>query len=181
MARFQFNHIFFKEYPMIEMVNNKKLFIFGKDSTICKSVVEKNGRTQASKSREFQEYYDDVTPVVDKLRAEGHQIAVVSNQGGVAFSIMDAETADLLVKAAAEFVGAVAYKVCLCHPKGKVAQYAIETEDRLPRPGMILSLMHEFGFLPQDTIVVGDWQFEKDTAAIAGVPFIYADQVFNRT
>lgn len=166
---------------MSELTNRKQLIIFGKNGCLCPGVVNvKTGKSSPPNTLEQQNYFDDVELKCAELKAAGNTLAVISNEGGVAWAILSADEADLLTKAAASYIGAAGYRVCLFHPKGKVAQYAQESEDRLPNPGMIESLMHEFGFLPQDTVVVGDWTFEREAAAAAGCEFRWAHEFFAR-
>jgi histidinol phosphatase-like enzyme len=160
----------------------KKLVVFGKNGVLCPGVTDqRTGKSHAPNSLEFQNYFDGVDLKCAELIADGNTLCVMSNEGGVAFGIMSEDDAKLLTQAAAEYIGAKGWRVSCTHPKGKVAEFARESENRLPAPGMIVELMHEFGFLPQDTLVVGDWQFEKEAAANAGCKFMYAHQFFNRT
>src|SRR5258705_12162527 len=122
---------------MGELINRKRLVIFDKDGCLVRSVVNaKTGKSHAPNRLDDQDYFEDVQAKCDQLRAEGHILAVASNQGGVAFGIFPADEAELLVMAAAQDIGAQAYRVCFYHPKGKIAPYNVESEDRKPAPGM---------------------------------------------
>lgn len=165
---------------MSETINRKKFFIFDKDGCLCPGVVEKNGKSHCPNTLEQQEYFPGVRETCDELRAEGHVLAIASNQGGVAFGIFGSEEAELLVMAAAGYIGASGYRVCFFHPKGKVEPYNVESYNRKPNPGMLESLMHEFGFLPQDTIMIGDWDTDKQAAEMAGCQFEWAHVFFGR-
>lgn len=166
---------------MDELLNRKKLLIFDKDGCLVKSVVNpRTGKSHAPNRLEDQEYFEDVSAKCAQLVAEGHTLAVASNQGGVAFDIFDAEEAELLVMAAAGYIGASGYRVCFFHPKGKVEPYNVDSYNRKPNPGMLESLMHEFGFLPQDTIMIGDWETDKQAAEAAGCQFEWAHVFFGR-
>lgn len=162
------------------LIPRKRLIIFDKDGCLCKGVVEKNGKSHAPNRLEDQDYFEDVAGKCAQLRAEGHTLAVASNQGGVAFGIFPADEAELLVSAAAEYIGAAAYRVCFYHPKGKIKPWDAESYNRKPNPGMIESLMAEFGFHPQDTLLVGDWETDKQAAAAAGCQFEWAHVFFGR-
>lgn len=160
---------------------NKRLYIFDKDGTLVRSVVnEKTGKSHAPNSLETQDYFADVAAKCWSLRSAGHTLAVASNQGGVAFGIFPADEAELLVSSAAIFIGAAGYRVCFYHPKGKLAPYNADSYNRKPQPGMIESLMHEFGFHPQDTTVVGDWEDDRKAAEAAGCAFEWAHTFFGR-
>jgi len=167
---------------MSAITNRKKLIIFGKNGCLCPGVVNaKTGKSSPPNTLDQQNYFSDVQAVCENLRAEGNTLAVISNEGGVAWNILTLDDADLLTKAAADYIGAAGYRICPFHPKGKITAYARESEDRLPNPGMIESLMHEFGFLAQDTLLVGDWLFEKEAAEAAGCTFEWAYIFFERT
>jgi D-glycero-D-manno-heptose 1,7-bisphosphate phosphatase len=159
----------------------KKLYIFDKDGCLVKSVVNsKTGKSHAPNSLETQDYFEDVRLKCQQLIADGNTLAIASNQGGVAFGIFPADEAETLVSAAALYIGASGYRVCFYHPKGKVKPYNADSHNRKPHPGMIESLMHEFGYLPQDTIMVGDWETDKQAAQAAGCAFEWAHIFFNR-
>jgi D-glycero-D-manno-heptose 1,7-bisphosphate phosphatase len=166
---------------MSELINRKKLVIFDKDGCLVKSVVNpKTGKSHAPNRLEDQDYFEDVQAKCQQLIADGNTLAIASNQGGVAFGIFPADEAETLVSAAALYIGASGYRVCFYHPKGKVKPYDTDSYDRKPAPGMIESLMHEFGYLPQDTIMVGDWETDKQAAQAAGCGFIWAHEFFGR-
>jgi D-glycero-D-manno-heptose 1,7-bisphosphate phosphatase len=165
----------------MDIVEQKKLIIFDKDGCLVRSVVNaKTGKSHAPNHLEAQEYFEDVRPKCQALIAEGHTLAVASNQGGVAFGIFPAEEAELLVSSAAAYIGAKAYRVCFYHPKGKVAPFNTEHPNRKPAPGMLLELMAELGFQPENTIMVGDWETDKDAADAAGCEFEWAHVFFGR-
>jgi D-glycero-D-manno-heptose 1,7-bisphosphate phosphatase len=166
---------------MNDLTNPKKLCIFDKDGCLVKSVVEsKSGKSHAPNRLEDQEYFEDVRAVCENLRAEGWTLAVASNQGGVAFGIFSADEAELLVKSAAEYIGAVAYRVCFYHPKGKVSPWNQEHRNRKPQPGMLIELMQQFQVMPENTLMVGDWQSDKEAADAAGCDFRWAHEMFGR-
>lgn len=156
------------------------LIIFDKDGTLCKSVMGKNGKSHAPNRLEEQTYFEDVKPMCDALRAQGHTLAVASNQGGVAFGIFAKEEADLLVQAAAHYIGTLHYRVCFHHPKGHVRPYDSDSRDRKPGPGMLESLMRDLGFTPAQTLMVGDWEADHAAAEAAGCGFMWAHEFFQR-
>lgn len=158
----------------------RKLYIFDKDGTLCESVVGKNGKSHAPNRLEEQTYYADVDARCAALRASGHVLAVASNQGGVAFGIFPAHEAEQLVSAAAEHIQAQAYRVCFHHPKGRVSPYNTEHPNRKPLPGMIIELMEELGFTPEQTTMIGDWETDREAAEAAGCAFAYANEFFGR-
>lgn len=163
-----------------EISMSRKLYIFDKDGCLAKSVAGKNGKTHAPNRLDEQDYFDDVESKCNQLIQEGHVLAVASNQGGVAFGIFPADEAELLVRAAAEYIGALAYRVCMYHPQGRVAPYNVDHRNRKPAPGMLIELMAELGFSPDQTVMVGDWDSDKQAAEAAGCQFIWAHEFFGR-
>lgn len=165
----------------IEKPVKPHLFIFDKDGCLVRSVVEpKSGKSHAPNRLDDQQYFDDVKPTCERLLAEGHTLAIASNQGGVAFGIFTADVATELVKAAADHIGAKAYQVSFFHPKGRVAPWNREDDSRKPGPGMLIGLMNALGFAPEDTTMVGDWETDKQAADAAGCGFEYAHVFFGR-
>ena len=74
------------------------LYIFDKDNTLCRS---KSGQKFINSVAD-QELIPGVAEKCAELRAQGHTLAVASNQGGVAWGYMDYHTAHAIVKNAAE-------------------------------------------------------------------------------
>lgn len=164
-----------------EIQPQKRLIVFDKDGCLVKSVVNpKTGKSHAPNSLETQDYFEDVRAKCVQLVAEGHTLAVASNQGGVAFGIFSVEEAEALVQASAIYIGAADYRVCFHHPAGKVAPYNTEHPNRKPQPGMLIELMNSLGFEPANTVMVGDWQTDKEAAEAAECHFEWANDFFGR-
>lgn len=157
------------------------LYIFDKDQTLCPPVISQStGKSHPPNRVAQQTYYGDVLPKTTLLKREGHQLAVASNQGGVAFGILMLGHAKELVEAAAVHIGADGWRVSPFHPKGKVAPYDVEHENRKPGPGMLLELMEEMGYRPEQTVMVGDFETDLEAAEAAGCLFQYAGAFFER-
>jgi D-glycero-D-manno-heptose 1,7-bisphosphate phosphatase len=67
--------------------------------------------------------------------------------------------------------------MCPHHPNGR-NEYAITCDYRKPAPGMLLSLMGQFGVSADETIYVGDMDSDRQAAEAAGVTFIHASKFF---
>lgn len=146
------------------------LFIFDKDGTL----VDGPAGRPPNKPEE-QSLMPGVLEVIARLRAEGHLIALASNQGGVAWGFISMDDADALMRDCAQKIGGVdAYRFCPHDPrKGQFC------ECRKPRPGMILSIMAELGISdPGQVVFVGDQESDRQAAEAAGVRFVWADQFF---
>lgn len=63
---------------------------------------------------------------------------------------------------------------------GKPNPYARDDENHKPHPGMILSIMHDLGFTPEDTNMIGDKKIDEEAARVAGTNFIYAKDFFKK-
>lgn len=152
------------------------LIIFDKDGTLALNPDE----SRPANTLDEAQYFPDVEAKCKQLRDEGHILAVASNQGGVAFGFMSREAAHALVKHAADTIGAVAYAVCVVHPKGRKAEARRESEFRKPNGGMIRYLMDALGFSAADTLYVGDMESDREAAQDAGVKFVDANTFFGR-
>lgn len=138
----------------------------------------------------FAKTLDDQQPlpgVVEKLaelRRQGHTIAAATQKGGVAWGIMSIAEADAFtVDAIAKVGGVDAWRTCYNDP-GAVRRYPdspLSTDHpwRKPNPGMLISLMNEWSFSPDQTIFVGDMETDKQAAEAAGVTFIWAADFFS--
>lgn len=151
------------------------LYIFDKDGTICQS---RSGKEFINSAND-QKLISGVADICDKLRAEGHQLAVASNQGGVAFGIMLEAEANDIVSQAAKMIKAEAWNVCPHHPAGK-NEFAHECRCRKPGPQMLLDIMKVLGHGPETTTFVGDRPEDEGAALSAGVAFVWADEFFGR-
>ncbi len=155
-----------------------KLIIFDVDGVLCQTKSGKKFRAGAS-DWQLKEGVKDKLAV---LRRQGIHLAIASNQGGVAFGLLD-ETAirqeiqKLALELDIDFVA-----VCCAHPEPKFGyeEYADEEElkRRKPAPGMLYEAMAHYGSFPQDTLMVGDMESDRQAAKAAGVAFQWARDFF---
>jgi D-glycero-D-manno-heptose 1,7-bisphosphate phosphatase len=108
----------------------------------------------------------------------GDTLAIASNQGGVAMGIVTLAQARDRVATVANLLGAEHWRFCPYHPEGAVPEFTADSECRKPKPGMLLELMAEGGFDPEDTIFVGDRPEDKQAAQAAGLRFISSADFF---
>lgn len=154
--------------------------------------------------------YDDVVLMPGRaerlagLRDDGHQLALVTNQGGVAFGYQTEEQVVLKlcrVLDALDFPADGALRplctgwrddivlnpsqcyVSLGHPNAKHLAYRTSPEDtwRKPGRGMICRAMDDYGAFPYQTIYVGDMASDATAAAAALVAYAHADEFFATT
>lgn len=179
------------------------LYAFDLDGTLITSYMD-------SPDKDFHSW--QVLPgrreLIAALVAEGHEIAIVTNQAGVAFGYNtpgDVTTKLILVAQALGFVdmliydgsgepryhgftrggaGRVTAHVAYEHPKATIARYkedpdAIVGHRRKPSGAMIHEAMAEFPAAAADGVLyVGDRLEDEGAARNAGVRFQWADQFF---
>ena len=158
--------------------SGKMLIIFDKDGTLVGPL----GGPPANSIRQ-QEPLPGVVEKLATLRAQGHALAIATNQGGVAWGIISRSQAYRLAHDAAEKVGGVdGVAVCCYHPgaagRNPASPYAKASPRRKPAPGMLLGLMRRLGHDPTDTIYVGDRDTDRQAAEAAGVRFTWAQDFF---
>lgn len=118
-----------------------------------------------------------------ELYTGGTKIAVVTNQGGVAFGYMPKEEITHEIVRVVEDITGIAYypaavNICYTHPKAKLEEYRQDDRRRKPGPGMLEEAMETFGVSSQDTLMVGDRPEDEQAARNAGVAFMWADVFF---
>ncbi|MGY1609123.1 MULTISPECIES: HAD-IIIA family hydrolase [unclassified Geodermatophilus] len=105
---------------------------------------------------------DGAREALDRLRARGVQVGVVSNQSGVARGIITREQVDACMARLDELLG----------PFGTVQVCPHGPDDgcscRKPAPGMVKAACAELGVEPARTVVVGDIGADVEAAAAAG-------------
>jgi len=154
------------------------LYIFDKDNTL----VGGPGNRPANTPDE-QQPLSGVVAKIAELRAAGHQIAIASNQGGVAWGFISEAQAQELVKDAAEKIGGVDFWRCCCYDeratiKNPLSPYARKSYRRKPAPGMLREIMQAADVNSDDTIMIGDQESDQQAAEAAGVRFKWAAEFF---
>lgn len=152
------------------------LYIFDKDGTLVQNI----DGNRPPNTLDEQKTFEDVLAVCKALIADGHILAVASNQGGVAFGHITAVEAHAMVKQIADYIGATTYSVCVTHPNGRKKAARRESRFRKPGAGMIEYLMDAFGVLPAETVYIGDMDTDREAAEAAGVQFEWANAFFKR-
>lgn len=110
----------------------------------------------------------------------GWRLAIVSNQGGVAFGYQTHRQAWATQRAVEDAlpVGIDASYLCPHHPEGSDPVYAVDCPNRKPAPGALLDAMARFGARPEDCLFVGDRDSDREAAEAAGIPFAWAWEFF---
>ncbi len=99
---------------------------------------------------------------LDRLRAAGLRLGVVSNQSGIARGLLTPEAVDRVNARVAELLGPFdTWQVCP-HLGGDGCPC------RKPRPAMILAAARELGVAPERCVVIGDIGSDIEAAVAAG-------------
>jgi len=99
---------------------------------------------------------------LDRVRAAGVPVAVISNQSGVARGLITAEQVEAVNRRAEELLGAVdAWFVCAHGPDEGC-------ECRKPAPGLVVRAAQSLGVEPANCAVVGDIGADVQAARAAG-------------
>lgn len=152
-----------------------KLVIFDVDGTL---VTTKSGAT-------FRKTADDWQWIPGRLEqcqdiAQRVNIALASNQGGVAFGHLVEDAINWeLAKTANEIAAYVPHFYCCNHPTASHPEYRKDDTRRKPGPGMILEAQEHFKIGTIHTLMVGDRPEDEQAAQNAGVAFMWADEFFS--
>lgn len=150
------------------------LYIFDKDRTLIAPCGDRPANTV-----DEQSLLPGVAERCAQLHADGHNLAVASNQGGVAFGFINNDEAKALVVHAASLIGTKDYTYCPHHPDGTDPVFGTACDCRKPAPGMLLQLMLRNGVAWSDTIFIGDQESDLQAAEAAGVRFEWAKDFFD--
>lgn len=153
-----------------------RLIIFDTDGTL---VTTRSGATFRQDASDWQ-WMPGRKEKLQVLRAQGVHLAIATNQGGVAFGYMlQADILHELVRMCKE--GGIpkgGLYVCYHHPKASIAAYRYEDRRRKPGPGMLLDAMADFEADPNETLMVGDRDEDREAASAAGCAFMWAANFF---
>lgn len=156
-----------------------KLIIFDVDGTLTTT---KSGATFRKTADDWQ-WLPGRRERLQELERQQVQIALATNQGGVAFGYftqdeVEAELTHLWQQMGLEY-GARLY-VCYAHPKASVGGYRAEKDlfNRKPMPGMLFQAMLDARVIAPDTLMVGDRPEDEQAAQNAGVAFMWANEFF---
>ncbi|TXI95635.1 MAG: D-glycero-beta-D-manno-heptose 1,7-bisphosphate 7-phosphatase [Aquabacterium sp.] len=140
-------------------------------------------RAYVHKWEEF-EFVPGAVDAMRRLREAGYALVVVTNQSGLARGMYSEAEYQALTKAMCSALAQAGAEVeavyhCPHHPKGQVAEWAVECDCRKPAPGMILRAAKELGVSLADSFLVGDKPSDIEAARAAGVGRAYIVQSDN--
>lgn len=162
-------------------INSFELIIFDKDGTIC---YNKNGGEFINAMAD-QGLIPGVSQHLFALRVNSkllREIAIASNQAGVAFGHMPQEEAEAIMGHAKILIGADQLHYCFFHPDATEDQWKSKGIHpfRKPRGGMLVRAMVRAGVEPQHTLMVGDRPEDAQAAYNVGCDFMWAHDFFER-
>lgn len=145
----------------------KKALFLDRDGVINQDV------SYLSQPRDFQ-FLDGIFDLCRTAQEKGYLIIVVTNQSGIArgyYTESDFLSLTNWMCAKFEEQGITISKVYYCpfHPERGVGPYRRESEDRKPKPGMILKASDEFTLNLDASILIGDKDSDVQAGRSAGV------------
>lgn len=154
---------------------NKKLIIFDVDGTLVET---KSGATFRKSADDWQ-WLPGRLEKLAELEAQGAQLAVATNQGGVAFGYLDAVAIRQQLYTMAEEAHITIVEMCFSHPKASIDDYREDSPRRKPAPGMLLDIIKASNVYPSDCLMVGDRDEDEQAARNAGIDFMWAKDFFS--
>jgi D-glycero-D-manno-heptose 1,7-bisphosphate phosphatase len=117
------------------------------------------------------------------LLAEGHRIAIITNQRGVAFGYQTEDQAHRKIGRVLDDLGlSEGVQVYVCYHDTRATDPAYADPELAacgkPSPTLLIEAMRDAGAAPDDTVMIGDRPEDEQAAANAGVRFIHADDFF---
>lgn len=122
---------------------------------------------------------------IRRLNESGFLVIVVSNQSGVArgyFPISLVHEVNHMMRRQLAFKGAFLDAILFCphHPRGVVAEYALECGCRKPKPGMIEEAGSRFHIDMSRSYVVGDRSSDLELAGSCGAEGVLVETGYGR-
>jgi D-glycero-D-manno-heptose 1,7-bisphosphate phosphatase len=153
-----------------------QLFIFDADDTLRRTTVPGQPCPRGPDQWALLPKVQQKLAHVAWNRPHGPMLGIASNQDQVAYGHLSFETArDLLRDLARAAAGAepadAALQLCP-HPAD------VGCSCRKPAPGMLNAIVAHYGVAPEATLFVGNHEIDREAAARAGIPFVWARDFF---
>ena len=141
--------------PANEAIERPHAVLFDRDGTLVRDVPY-NGAPERVVPM------PDARVALDRLRAAGIPLAVVSNQSGVARGLITSDEVDAVNRRVEELLGPLGpWAVCVHHP-------AAGCDCRKPAPGLVRQAAAKLGVDPACCVVIGDIGSDVEAARAAG-------------
>lgn len=120
--------------------------------------------------------------VVDANR-KGYKVVIVTNQSGIARGLYDEQAFFKLTSwmlKVFECRGCRIHGIYFCpfHPVHGIGPYKVDSEDRKPKPGMILKALRELAIDPARSVLIGDRISDMEAGKKAGVgTLLYLNEI----
>lgn len=154
------------------------LFLFDLDGTLLRPMMDPR----------FVGEYDVVSVLprrYERLRdiiRGGHQVAIITNQVGVAFGRQSEGQVHSKLNRALRALGLpkdTPRYVCTSHPHATIPRYRRGHDRRKPSGAMLEEAMKAAAASPDETVYVGDLDVDRAAAVAARTHFVHADEFFD--
>jgi D-glycero-D-manno-heptose 1,7-bisphosphate phosphatase len=154
-----------------------RLLFLDRDGTLNRTV-----RDRAPNRPEEVALLRGVETVLSRYAADGWQLVIVSNQGGVAYGYLTEAQARAVQQRVIDLLPVPVAASYLCpHVSGAPQpEFDLDCPNRKPRPGFLHTALRALGARPENCLFVGDAITDQQAADAAGVPFRWADRFFRR-
>lgn len=160
---------------MWQRIKTGRLLFLDRDGTLNRTVSER----PPNDPKEI-DLLPGVARTLHQRAAMGWRIVIITNQAGVAFGYLTKDQAWATHQALLDAlpIPVDASYVCPHHPEGTIPEYAFPCPNRKPAPGAVLDALRLFEAEPSQCLFVGDQESDRQAAAAAGVPFVWAREFF---
>jgi histidinol-phosphate phosphatase family protein len=162
---------------MWQRMKTRRLLLLDRDGTLNHTFSDRPPHEPAE-----IELLPGVAHTLHRRAALGWRTVIITNQAGVAFGYLTEDQAWLTHQALLDALPITVDASYLCphHPEGTIPEYAFPCPNRKPSPGAVFDALRLFEAQPSECLFIGDQETDHETAALAGVPFVWAQEFFGR-
>lgn len=158
---------------LVPSIIDKRVFIFDKDGTLTTTVSDKICPNDPKDILVLPDVYQ----CLGGLRYAGAKLAVVTNQGGVAYGIFNEMQAwDVLLTTARKVGGLDTIKVNFYHERGCLKRFY--KDKAKPKPDMLYEVLKELDVPMDAAVFIGGGFTDEATAHSCGMSFVWAHDFF---